>query len=98
MEERLRLGSHTGYMQHRSCRARGSSGPLSCFRMNGFKSWLFSGGWWFLAGGLWLFTWLLGFTNGNASSSVWMLPVAVMCLILGFGFTQAAQQKRQNRG
>ena len=46
--------------------------------MHAFKSWFFSGGSWFILGGLWLFTWLLGFTNSNASSSVWMLPLALL--------------------
>ena len=65
--------------------------------MNGFKSWLFSGGWYFLVAGLWLFTWLLGPTNGNANgSSVWMLPIAMLFLILGL--TQSGQGKRRRRG
>lgn len=68
----------------------------SLVRMNGFKSWLFSGGWCFLVAGLWLFTWLLGPTNGNGSSSVWMLPIAMMFLILGL--TQSGQEKRRSRG
>ena len=63
--------------------------------MNGFKPWLFSGGWYFLVAGLWLFTWLLGPTNGNGSSA-WMLAIAMMFLILGL--TQSGQEKRRRRG
>lgn len=63
--------------------------------MSGFKSWLFSGGWYFLVAGLWLFTWLLGPTNGNGSS-VWMLAIAMMFLILGL--TQSGQENRRRRG
>jgi len=65
--------------------------------MNGFKSWLFSGGRvYFVVASIWLFAWLLGFTNGNASSSVWMLPVALMFLV--FGLTQRGQEKRRSGG
>ena len=64
--------------------------------MNGFKSWFFSGGWYFAVASIWLLAWLLGFTNGNASSSVWMLPVALMFLVLGL--TQRGQEKRRSEG
>ena len=64
--------------------------------MDAVKSWFSSGGSWLILGVLWLCVWLLGFTNGDASSSVWMLPVAVAFLI--FGITQTMRAKRRRRG
>lgn len=76
--------------------AHDASNGASLVRMNGFKSWLFSGGCAFVAASIWLFAWLLGFTNGNASSSVYMLPVALTFLFLGL--TQRGQAKRRSGG
>lgn len=64
--------------------------------MSAFKSWSSSGGLFYVVSGLWLLTWLLGFTNGNAPSSVWMLSVAVLFFILGL--SQTAKARRGHRG
>ena len=64
--------------------------------MHALKSWFLSGGSWFILAGLWLVTWLLGVTNSNASSSVWMLPLAVLFLVLGIA--QMTQARRRNKG
>ena len=64
--------------------------------MNAVKVWFSSGGSWLILGVLWLCVWLLGFTNGNASSSLWMLPVAVAFLVAGIA--QTVRAKRRDRG
>lgn len=61
--------------------------------MSGLVSRLSSAGFFFLVSGLWFLTWLLGFTNGNASSSAWMPSVAALFFILGL--SQAAKENRR---
>ncbi len=75
---------------------KGRRWGLVFIRMTGFKAWFSSSGWSVVVAGIWFFAWLLGFTNGNASSSVYMLPVALTFLVLGL--TQRGQEKRRSGG
>ena len=61
--------------------------------MDNAKSWFSSGGSLFLLGGMWLFLWLLGFTNVT-SPSLWMLGLAVYFFILGMW--QTVRWRRRN--
>ena len=61
--------------------------------MRAGKWWVSSGGFLLLLGVLWLCVGLLGFTNGNSSSSVWMLPVAATFFFAGLAQTLRAKRR-----